>query len=236
MKYLKPLLVSALLATPALAPHAASDVSKVNGSIHVSAGETTGTVSTVNGSIRLEENVTAQNVETVNGSIHIGRSASVQRVETVNGKIMLLEDVRARSIETVNGGITCHENVRIAGDVTAVNGAIRLERGVDVAGDVSNVSGHIELEGARVGGMLSNTRGDIHIGRGSHVEGGVRVEKAGWSLFSWYRKAPRIVVGPQATVNGTLTFEQEVELYVSEQADIGPVHGATVIRFSGERP
>ena len=45
-----------------------------------------------------------------------------------------------------------------------------------------------------------------------------------------------MVIGPGSVVQGTLNFEREVELYVSDTATIGAVEGAKVVRFSGERP
>ena len=48
--------------------------------------------------------------------------------------------------------------------------------------------------------------------------------------------APRIVVGPGSRVGGTLNFERKVSLYVSDRATIGPVQGATAVKYSGERP
>ncbi len=47
---------------------------------------------------------------------------------------------------------------------------------------------------------------------------------------------PRVVIGPEATVEGSLRFDQDVKLYVSDRAHIGPVSGAAPIYFSGERP
>jgi hypothetical protein len=47
---------------------------------------------------------------------------------------------------------------------------------------------------------------------------------------------PRIVIGPGATIEGELRFERVVQLYVSDRATIGPVVGATAIRFSGDAP
>jgi len=46
----------------------------------------------------------------------------------------------------------------------------------------------------------------------------------------------RVVIGPGAVVKGTLSFQREVKLYVSDRATIGPVEGATVNKFSGEHP
>ena len=36
--------------------------------------------------------------------------------------------------------------------------------------------------------------------------------------------------------SGPLVFEQEVRLYVSDRATVGPITGATAIRYSGARP
>jgi hypothetical protein len=44
------------------------------------------------------------------------------------------------------------------------------------------------------------------------------------------------VIGPGAVVEGDLRFERDVRLYVSDQATVGPISGATAIRFSGDRP
>jgi hypothetical protein len=44
------------------------------------------------------------------------------------------------------------------------------------------------------------------------------------------------VIGPGAAVKGTLRFKREVKLYVSDRATIGPVEGATAIKFTGDRP
>ena len=45
-----------------------------------------------------------------------------------------------------------------------------------------------------------------------------------------------VVIGPHAVVQGTLEFRREVELKVSDSAQIGPVKGATVEKFSGATP
>ena len=47
---------------------------------------------------------------------------------------------------------------------------------------------------------------------------------------------PRIVIGRGSVVGGTLNFERPVKLYVSDKATIGPVQGATAVKYSGERP
>ena len=111
-----------------------------------------------------------------------------------------------------------------------------LQNGADVGGRVENVNGHIVLAAAHVAGGLRTVGGDIDVTGSSRVEGGIVVEKSsGW--FNWNtRRPPRIVIGPAAAIQGPLRFEREVRLYVSDKATIGPVTGATVIRFSGDRP
>jgi hypothetical protein len=86
-----------------------------------------------------------------------------------------------------------------------------------------------------VTGRIKTVSGDIDVGAGSRVGGGILVEEpSGWG--SSRRDPPRIVIGPGAVVDGTLEFEYEVELYVSDRATVGPIKGATAQTFTGERP
>ena len=108
---------------------------------------------------------------------------------------------------------------------------------MEVAGNVANVNGGIELDRAHVGGGLETTNGDIdrrrrlacrrrHPGPEAH----------GQLVLAQHKRKPKIVIGPGAVVEGSLRFEHEVELYVSDSAKIGPVEGAKAITFSGDRP
>jgi DUF4097 and DUF4098 domain-containing protein YvlB len=194
----------------------------VNGSIHVKAGQKKAEVSTVNGSIHIDDDATVGGAETVNGSVGVGAHATADSAQTVNGRITLAE-----------GATVLHT-------VSAVNGALTLHTGADVGGTLSNVNGHIILEAAHVGGGIKTVSGDIDVGSNSHVEGGILVEKAGneflW-FFHWSSNiSPRIVIGPGSVVQGDLHFKRQVRLFVSEQATIGPVSGATAVRFSGASP
>ena len=107
-----------------------------------------------------------------------------------------------------------------------------------MGGGLKNVNGQITLKTAHVGGGLSTVGGDIDLSGESRVEGGILVqEPGGWFGGSSSRpRKPRIVIGPGAVVQGNLRFEREVELYVSERATVGPITGATAIRFAGDRP
>ena len=66
--------------------HGASGTSAVNGSLHVPAGEHTGSVATVNGEVSIDANATVTTVHTVNGSIDLGAHSSATSVNAVNGR------------------------------------------------------------------------------------------------------------------------------------------------------
>lgn len=192
------------------------DISKVNGGIDVEAGETVG------------------DLETVNGGVELGANAVAERIETVNGGIKLGEGARVQSLDSVNGGVRLGERAEVAENLDSVNGAITLATGARVGGELSNVNGTITLDAARVGGRLSTTNGHLLIGSGSLVEGGILVRKPrGWSSDS---RPPRVVIGPDAEVRGTLAFEREVRLYVHDRARIGRIEGATPQRYSSAEP
>ena len=197
-----------------------------------------GSIDKINGSIRVEDGKTAGTLSTVNGSIRVGEKATVGAIDTVNGSIGIGNDATAKELENVNGSITLGERSRIDGDVEGVNGAITLEKGADVKGSIENVNGKIKLEGAHVGGGIRTNTGDIEIGPNSKVEKGIHVEKpSGGSWFSWGKpEVPRVVIGPGAVVEGTLRFDREVHLFVSDKATIGQVVGAKAVKFSGEQP
>lgn len=197
-----------------------SGMDKVNGSIHVEAGQAPADASTVNGSIKLATNAKVRDASTVNGSIALGDHAA------------------AASLDTVNGSITLDNGAQVAKGIESVNGALSLAPGADVAGHATNVNGHIKIDGAHVGGGIETVDGDIDITGNARVDGGLVVHKpdnGGWFHFG-IERTPRVVIGPGATVNGTLKFEREVKLYVSDHAHVGQIVGATPVKFSGDQP
>ena len=197
----------------------AAETSKVMGDIELAAGEHSGDVSTVNGSIRIAENAVVGRAEAVNGSITLGRQAS------------------AAALETVNGSIELAQQARVSGEVHTVNGKLTLAEGAEVGGELVNVNGAIRVAAAHVGGGIETVSGGVDVGPNAHVDGGIHVRKSGgWSLSFWSEDVPRIVIGPGTVIGGTLNFERKVSLYVSEKATIGPVQGATVVKYSGARP
>jgi len=199
------------------------------------AGSTGPDIDKVNGSIRIDEGQLAGDLETVNGSIHLAHHAKADSADTVNGSIEIGDDSELKSAETVNGAVSLGQRARVHGDVESVNGAITLERGAEISGKVSNVNGRIRTEAAHIGGSIETVAGDIEIGADSRIDGGLLVEKpSGWSWGK--QKLPRIVIGPNAIVQGRLVFQREVELYVSSSAKTGAVEGATAKTFSGATP
>jgi len=203
----------------------AACVNGVNGSVDVPAGSTVSDASTVNGSVSLEANAKADRATTVNGSIHLAGGA------------------QAGSAKTVNGGITLANGARVSGNATTVNGALDLAAGSAVNGALTNVNGRIEIDGAHVGHGIVTVNGKIHITGNAVVDGGIKVEKSNGNGFfgihfgSSSNHMPRIVIDAGASVNGPLTFERPVNLYVSDQAKVaGPISGATAVKFSGDTP
>lgn len=210
---------------------------RVNGAVNVPAGEKGGDVATVNGAVRIGEGASVAGVNTVNGQIDLGPKVTATSVHTVNGAISIGEAAQvADEAATVNGAISLGKTARVGGDLAAVNGSMTLSEGADVAGRITNVNGLIRLVAAHVGGVITTVRGDIDVGANSRVEGGILVKKPGEGFPINQPKVPRIVIGPGAVVQGTLKFEHEVKLYVSDTATVGPVEGATATAFSGDRP
>jgi DUF4097 and DUF4098 domain-containing protein YvlB len=191
---------------------------------------------TINGSVSVPAGTHSGNIGTVNGAVEVADNAVVEKIHDVNGPIEIGARASAASVVAVNGKVTLSEGAHVKSDVETVNGSITLHRGVEVEGGVRNVNGHIVLEGAHVGGGLRTTSGDIDVRGESRVDGGLTVEKSGGWFSSTDTRRPRIVIGPGAVVNGELRFEREVQLYVSDEAKIGTVTGATPVKFSGERP
>lgn len=190
---------------------------------------------TVNGTVRVPDGERTGSLSTVNGSIQIGNNATLTTAQTVNGSISVGSHTAADALSTVNGSISLADAVRVSQTVHSVNGSVTLDSGDDVTGSIVNVNGAIHLNAAYVGGGITTANGDITVEGASHVDGGILVEKPepGWFQFS---REPRIVIGPGSVVTGTLRFDRKVDLYVSTNAKIGPVIGATPQRYPGEGP
>ncbi|WP_411849632.1 hypothetical protein ACLB90_11560 [Stenotrophomonas sp. LGBM10] len=205
-----PLLLALMVSAPALAQE---DISKVNGSITAQSGQTYGDLDTVNGSIRIEEGAVTGDIETVNGGIRIADHA------------------RTGSISTVNGSIQIGREVVASGDVETVNGSIFADRGSQIEGGVDTVNGSIGLVDTRLGEGIETVNGDITVGVGSQVGGGIRVKKASFNLSLTPGRKPRVIIGPNAVVGGTLQFDRDVTLYIHRSARTGAISGAVAQAF-----
>ena len=212
----------------------------VNKSIKIGDGEETGGATSVNGSITVGSDATVNGgVKTVNGKIRVDDRSSIRNATTVNGSIRLGDDVKTREVTTVNGSITAGKSCDVDGGIEAVNGSIELGEGTVVADNVENVNGDMEFDNSVVGGDVKTVNGDIELANVSVVKGDLVVEEPkGWN--SKKSRKPRIIIGPGSHVEGDIELEQEVELFISETAEVGGVKGvmsmADAVRFKGDKP
>ncbi|MCZ6809247.1 MAG: hypothetical protein O7D92_05755, partial [Proteobacteria bacterium] len=69
--------------------------------------------------------------------------------------------------------------------------------------------------------------------------GNLTIEKPGGWDNNKSRK-PKIIIGPGSRIGGKIVAEREIELYISDTAEVGGVAGVMsmeqAIRFSGKRP
>jgi hypothetical protein len=244
------LFATVLIVAPDPARADDGSIRTVNGSIHVSVdgSQYPSDLSTTNGGIYVDSGQKAGRVSAVNGGIHVGADATVGRVTTVNGGVTLGTGATAQSLHTVNGSIDVGPGSHIQGEVRTVNGGFNLAQGVDIAGDLSNFNGRMHLLGVHIGGSVQTHSGDIYVGPGSRIDGGLRVSASTFNhgpdnwftrlIFGIYNgfdeHVPTIIIAPGAVVSGALHFEREVNLYVSSRAKIGPVEGATPGPYSGD--
>jgi DUF4097 and DUF4098 domain-containing protein YvlB len=185
----------------------------------------------VNGSVSASPGEVYDTVSTVNGDVRVGRGATAEQAKSVNGTIVLEDDAKVGNVSTVNGSLRIGEGVAIAREASTVNGGVKIAQRARVGGDVSTVSGEIELNGAEVTGKLTTRNGDIDLTDGAKVRGGIHVKKKNDSNWGWGKSDPvRVHICATCVVDGTLQFDQPVELRVDPGAKIGQVIGDAVTR------
>jgi len=214
------LAIALALAGPAAFAADGSDVDKVNGSITAETGKTYGDLNTVNGGVTLQDGARTGDAETVNGSIEAGNN------------------VTTGGLSTVNGNVRVGTGAQVSGDIETVNGSVFVDRRSHVAKGVGTVNGAIGLVATELGGGIETVNGDITVGIDTRVHGDVKVKKpsASWMPISLgSKRKPRIIIGPNAVVDGELVFEREVVLYVHKTARIGKVTGATPVAYNTPR-
>lgn len=207
-----------------------------NEDIRVAQGNTySGNAATINGNVKVEKDADASesSFKTVNGNVVVEDGARVSDCATVNGSVEIGDRTQAGDLRTVNGDMRVGRDARVDGHIQLVNGSVTLAPGSEVQGNVGTVNGLIEMRTARVEGDITNTNGGMMILAGSEIAGDLTVKEAGDDPHS---KPPKIVVGEGVRIRGELVFERPVELYVHDTAEIGPVTGAEVNRYSGSEP
>lgn len=201
---------------------------------HAGSGQS---ISHVNGAINADAGQHYGDLETVNGGISLGRGAVAEDVETVNGGVTLEDDVQISSAQTVNGGVHAGQRVKVEHGAETVNGGIHFGFNSHIGGDVETVNGGIVLQQTEVGGQVRTVGGDITVGAHSLLHGGIHIEKSHGFSMSWGKpRVPRVVIGPNAVVEGKLAFEREVQLFVHPSAKIGTVTGATAQSWTDTLP
>lgn len=214
----------------------------MNKSIKIEAGGESSGATSVNGSITIgADAVVTGGVKTVNGSIRVASGASIENASTVNGGVKIAANVQADDLSTVNGAVKVGESATVDGEIEAVNGSVTVQKGAKIAKSISNVNGKIELSGAEVGGDVSTVTGDVNVVDGSVVMGDLIVEKpSNWGWNDKKNRKPRVVVGPGSTIEGVISLEHEVDLFISATANVGGVSGVMsmndAVRFSGNKP
>ncbi|WP_434031812.1 hypothetical protein [[Pseudomonas] boreopolis] len=219
-----------LAAAPALAQQ---DLSKISDDVQVAPGQKYGGLSTVSGDIHVGSNAGARSVQSVSGDVTVDRGAKVGDIATTSGDLKLADDVETGELKNVSGRITLGRGAVVDGGVDTVSGSIFADRGSRIEGDITTISGAVGLVQAEVAGDITFVSSDITVGIGSHVKGRIHLKKP---FHSNVRRPPRVVIGPNAVVDGPLEFEMPVKLYVHGSAKTGPIMGASAIAFSTPTP
>lgn len=184
-------------------------------------------LSTVNKSLRIDAGERAGNIESVNGSIRVNSRADVGRIESVNGGIRLGDDVSAGSVQSVNGSITIGNNARIAGEVGTVNGGVQIGAGSAVQG-LSTVNGSVDLDSVLVDGDIESVNASLTLRSGTRVTGDVLIRKRkGGGMSGWFGKSkpPRLVIEDDVVIEGRLILERKVDLKMADGARVGEIVG-----------
>ena len=217
---------------------ATSACASVNKSVRIDDGEQSSGASSVNGKITVGDSaVVTGSLTTVNGGIRIGSYSQVEDASTVNGSLKLGAQVTGRDMTSVNGSISMKAGAKIDGEVSVVNGGISVDEGSSVSGEISNVNGDIEITGSDVGGDITTVTGDVMLENATlKADLVIKEPKGNYSM----KRKPRIVIGPGSSVAGEIRIEHDVDLYISDTADVGSVSGVMsmddAVRFSGSRP
>lgn len=218
-----------LAAAPALAQQ---DQNKISGDVQTQPGQKYGGLNTVSGDVRVARGVEAGGVHSVSGDITVEAGAKIGNAATTSGNLTVADDSQTGGLKSVSGNIALGRKVVVDGDLASVSGNLFADHGSRIGGDVSTVSGDVGLVQTEVDGDITFVSSDVTVGVGSHVKGRLHLKKP---TYSNLKRPPRVVVGPNAVIDGPLDFELPVTLYVHSSAKVGAITGATPIAFSTPR-
>ncbi len=187
----------------------------------------------VNRGVHVEADATVQNIRSVNGPIRVEEGAQTGNINSVNGSVRIGDRVAMQSLDSVNGAITVGHDVTIEEDIGSVNGSLTVSSGTRVGGTLKSVNGAIRLTTVHIDGNVESYNGGIALLDGCVVEGDIRVKKRGRVSR---KHLPKIIIGADTQIRGTMIFERPVHLFVHDSATIGEVRGAEAERYSGETP
>jgi DUF4097 and DUF4098 domain-containing protein YvlB len=199
---------------------AAVSISLAAGSFTATAAEH-GSIDKVLGSATVDSNQHYADISLVNGSLDMASNSSAKNVSLVNGSIELASHVSIDSASTVNGSISAGGNLSVQRDLTTVNGKIYPGVNAVIGGHVETVNGDIRLENSEVGKDITTVNGDITLDGNSVVKGDIVYKPRGKrrSLFSWGNNdKPVLRIAANATVEGNIVLQQEVELQLENTA------------------
>lgn len=201
--------------------------------ITVSASEH-GSIDKVLGSAVVASNQHYANISLVNGSIQMASNSSAKDLSVVNGSIDIRDHVSVQSISTVNGSIETGAELRVAHDMATVNGRIRPGSNAVIGGNIDTTNGDIELNNSEVGKTVSTVNGDISLTGTSVVKGDLVFKPRGKrkSFFGWGNDyKPSLHIGKDATVEGSIILQQEVQLEILNPA----MQDKVVLQFNDGR-
>ncbi|HEU0096666.1 MAG TPA: hypothetical protein VFQ52_09435 [Rhizomicrobium sp.] len=217
-------------AAPALAQQG---INNISGDIQTQPGQTYGGLNSISGNIHVASHAEVRSAHTVSGNVTVDTGARAGDIATTSGHLKVADNARTGDLKSVSGNLALGRSVQVEGGLASVSGNIFADRGSKIDGGVVTVSGSIGLVQTEVNGDIVFVSGDVTVGVNSHVSGRITLKKPTYSKPS---RPPRVVIGPNAVVDGSLEFGLPVKLYVHSTAKIGAVTGASAIPFTTLTP
>lgn len=195
-------------------------------------GRRYGQLESISGNVRIAARAIVEGAATTSGDIQVHEEAAVGPVRSISGNLTVGAQAWVRRAETVSGHIALGLGVEVEEGVQSTSGTIKTDHGCRIKGDVTSTIGDIVLLGTEVEGDIHVVSGDLTVTAGSRVSGNIHLDRP--ASASCHR--PRIVIGPDACVEGELLLDAPVDLFVHATAQTGPIMGASRIVYSTPHP